>query len=89
MSKTTRFTRYLERHRNAAGEERHDPPRDAAAPAGSRRAPRTFTLDDAFSFYVTSDDCLESSLNLERAVRSVAFLLHWCSQAGNEPVEGL
>jgi hypothetical protein len=55
-----------------------------------RRKREKYTLEEAFNFYFTAidDDTLYSALNLERAVRAVAFLLHWCSETGNEPVEG-
>jgi hypothetical protein len=55
-----------------------------------RRKPDKYTIEQAFNFYFTArdDDVFYSQLNLERALRAVAFLLHWCSNTGNEPVEG-
>lgn len=50
-----------------------------------------FTLEEAFDYFHISEDDRDpsvSSRNLERVVRSVAFLLEWCSEHGNESVEG-
>ena len=57
----------------------------------SIKEPDVMTLDEAFNYYWAPNTCADgrnSPLNLERAVRAVAFLLHWQSDIGNERVEG-
>jgi hypothetical protein len=62
-----------------------DPP-----PIPQKPEPQRFTLADAFDYFEIPDDDYpsESELNNERCVRAVAFLLHYCSEHGNEPIEG-
>ena len=59
-------------------------------PNNQAAEPQRFTLADAFDYFEIPDDDYpsESELNNERCVRAVAFLLHYCSEHGNEPIEG-
>lgn len=46
-----------------------------------------YTIDQAFDyFYGSEDEC--NLLNSERGVRAVAYLLTYCSEMGNEPLDG-
>ena len=47
-----------------------------------RPKPKKFTLAEAF------DHELSEAVNLEKAVRAVGFLLHFCSDIGNRDVNG-
>jgi hypothetical protein len=57
--------------------------------AAKRRTADTYTVKQAFDYFYgpTSSDAHES-LNDERAIRAVAFLLTYCSAQGNETVDG-
>ena len=46
------------------------------------------SLEEAFSWFYEFDGMDQGAVNLERGVRAVAFLLTWCSEIGNEPVDG-
>ena len=59
-----------------------NPPPDKQKPE-----PPRFTIEDAFD-YLSTPACNESELQNERCVRAVAFLLHYCSEVGNEEVQG-
>jgi hypothetical protein len=53
--------------------------------------PVVMTLEEAFDYFCIPEGrnhSRNSPFNLERAVRAVAFLLHWQSDIGNEDVEG-
>lgn len=51
--------------------------------------PRKCTLEQAFNYlWQPVPDDEEKDFNVERATRAVAFLLHWCSELGNEPING-
>jgi len=59
-----------------------------ARPSTRARLPETeqrFTLDEAFYF---NQNTAKNTFDLEKAIRSVAYLLDWYGQAGNEPVPG-
>lgn len=58
------------------------PPAAIAKNRLRRPTPEKFTLDEAF------DLVLSDEVNVEKAVRSVGFLLHWCSSTGNAHVNG-
>jgi hypothetical protein len=67
--------------------------RKPPAPAKPRRPrkPEKVTLEDAFDYFNVPDgaDTPElTDINLERALRSVTFLLEWLSHHGNESVDG-
>jgi hypothetical protein len=48
-----------------------------------------YTLAEAFDYFQgPSDREQHDRLNVERGLRSVAFLLTWCSDIGNQPVDG-
>jgi hypothetical protein len=52
-------------------------------------APQKFTLAQAFDYYYgvgSSEQC--DYLNDERSIRAAAFLLTYCSQHGNEMIDG-
>ena len=62
------------------------PPPVPQEPGSSR-----FTLEEAFDYFEIPEgdrNPSDSPRNVERAIRSVAFLLEWLSQHGNEPVDG-
>jgi hypothetical protein len=53
--------------------------------------PQKFTLAEAFDYFNIPDHSGTPELtdiNLERAIRSVSFLLYWMSHHGNEQVDG-
>src|ERR1700683_1032877 len=54
----------------------------------TRREPRRYTLQDAFSPGCEDTGMLKDNFDLERALRSVAFLMHSLSEIGNKPVDG-
>jgi hypothetical protein len=58
------------------------PPEPPAEPK-----PEKFTLAHAFDYFYEPDGD-EITINIERATRAVAFLMHWCSEMGNDDVEG-
>ena len=63
----------------------------AAPKLTPRRREATFTLDQAFDCAWQpgqQDPRALDTLNVERAVRSVALLLDWASELGNTDVEG-
>ena len=89
--KLERFETYLARHRTHEAETA--PPasrsRESQPPPGPEL--EKFSLSEAFDYFNISDDDRDpsiSSMNLERAIRAVAFLLEWLSQHGNESVDG-
>jgi hypothetical protein len=93
MSKgTERFEAYLKKHRDEAqGDQPCGLELIESATAGPADKSEKFTLEEAFDYFHISDDDKDpsvSSRNLERAVRSVTFLLEWLSEHGNESVEG-
>lgn len=53
-----------------------------------RPQPEKFTLAQAFDYFWEPSGHPSEDVNLERAVRAVGFLLHWCSDMGNDPLEG-
>jgi hypothetical protein len=61
-----------------------EPPKPPEPPAEPE--PTKYTLEQAFDYFYGPVD--EWELNIERATRAVAFLLHFCSEMGNEDVEG-
>lgn len=71
----------------------NNPPLDPILVPGDPALPRKekFTLAEAFDyFHIPGGDFPEeSSLNDERCVRAVAFLLHYCSDHGNEPITAM
>jgi hypothetical protein len=77
MSHTPRFIRYLERHREAAGDSQHDPASDAPEPGP--RAPSSL-----FGPYEYTQGQDETTSDLEKALRAMGFLLEWSSDAGNK-----
>ncbi len=56
------------------------------------RQERKFTLEQAFDYFYTpreaNGDPREDSLNLERGLRAIAFIIHWQTEIGNEPLDG-
>jgi hypothetical protein len=58
------------------------PPKPPADPE-----PEKFTLAQAFDYFYDPDGD-EITVNIERATRAVAFLMHWSSEMGNIDVEG-
>lgn len=59
------------------------PPESAAEPEE-----KTYTLEQAFSYFYDVPADEERVFNIERVCRAVAFLLHWTSEMGNHDVEG-
>jgi len=65
------------------------PPQQPAIRNRLRRAkPEKFTLAQAFDYFFEPSGHVSEDVNLERAVRAVGFLLHWCSNMGNDSIEG-
>lgn len=46
-----------------------------------KRLPAKYTLDEAFDYSQDSN-----TLDLEKAIRSISFLLDWGSEGGNKPL---
>jgi hypothetical protein len=65
-------------------------PPKAKKPRRTKIAVPLFTLEDAFDFFSVSPggERTDSEFQNERCVRAVAFLLHYCSEYGNEAMEG-
>jgi len=65
-----------------------EPPQSGDAPPES--GPKKFTIEEAFNFFLdpTGASGDWELLNIERATRAIAFLLHFCSEHGNQPVNG-
>ena len=53
-----------------------------------RPQPEKFTMAQAFDYFFEPSGHVAEDVNLERAVRAAGFLLHWCSNMGNDSVEG-
>ena len=54
-----------------------------------RPKPERYTVEEAFDYFygpTSSDE--HDALNEQRVIRAVAFLLTYCSQHGNESVDG-
>jgi hypothetical protein len=64
----------------------------AAQPDPKRRSrakkPRKFTVEEAFSMNIEPPELAASDFHLERAIRAVAYLLHWGSDDGMTPIDG-
>jgi hypothetical protein len=58
--------------------------------AKGRRAkrPEKFTIAEAFSYNTEPSDGDSYDFHLERAIRSVAYLLELSTEVGNDPVDG-
>jgi hypothetical protein len=58
-------------------------------PAKRRRAKRSekFTIAEAFSYNTEPSDGDSYDFHLERALRSVAYLLEFSTEVGNDPVD--
>jgi hypothetical protein len=84
-----RFERYLQRHANGASPAASQPGDSCPKESAAAEEPK-FTLTDAFDYFNVGDKDEPSScaINDERCVRAVAFLLHYLSHHGNEPVAG-
>ena len=50
--------------------------------------PEMFTMEQAFDYSWKPDGKSFEEANIERALRAVGFLLHQCSEMGNERMEG-
>jgi hypothetical protein len=57
-------------------------------PRSRRPKPEKYTLAEAFDFLFNVGTDTMGVLNFERAIRAVSFLLQWCSETGNEDVQG-
>jgi hypothetical protein len=57
--------------------------------AAKRRTAGMYTVEQAFDYFYgpTSSDA-RTELNDERAIRAVAFLLSYCSEHGNQSIDG-
>lgn len=62
----------------------------APGPAPGAPAEAKYSIAEAFDYFNTPDGEQPSAshFNNERCIRAVAFLLHHCSQYGNEDVQG-
>jgi hypothetical protein len=62
-----------------------EPPEPAAKPE-----PKKFTLEEAFGYFYEMDHSadVQNTIDIERATRAVAFLLHWSSNMGNAEIDG-
>jgi hypothetical protein len=59
---------------------------EGAKPAHSEEK---YTLEEAFDYFnIPDDEPGQCELNNERCVRAAGFLLHYCSEHGNENVHG-
>src|SRR5580704_1068815 len=47
----------------------------------AKPGPEKFTLAEAFDYFYSPDGD-ETTVNIERATRAVAFLLHWATEMG-------
>lgn len=61
------------------------PPKPPEPP--SKPKPEKFTLEQAFDYLYTPDGD-ERMVNIERAIRACAFLLHWATEMGNVDLKG-
>ena len=60
----------------------------AEIPLPSDPKPKRYTLEQAFDYFNSGPDDEFEDFNNERCVRAVAFLLHYCSEMGNENMHG-
>ena len=90
----TRYFRYLQKHRTARRTALQNGtgnlPSEPTVPSGSEQAEKRYTLEEAFDYFMTPPDENPdtSQINNERCIRAVAFLLHYCSNHGNDDVYG-
>jgi len=57
----------------------------ASTEADTDEKEELYTLDEAFYFHQNSG---ANTLDLEKALNSISYLLNWLSQGGNEPIPG-
>jgi hypothetical protein len=58
-------------------------------PRAKRRAIEKYSVEEAFDYYYGPKAAdAHDALNEERAIRAVAFLLTYCSEHGNESLDG-
>ncbi len=57
-------------------------------PAPPKPEPYTCTIDDAFNIFAVPAGVDDTDFQAERAVRACSYLLHYCSEFGNESLDG-